>query len=96
MLTGSLEDSDQGTNVIKNLGAYISMFTFFFIFLILVFICTRLKLMKKKAKEIKDKVIRQTFFNNIIRSVTLSYIETAIQMKVLMETKPESSMIMGI
>ena len=64
--------------------------------IVLILLLSKMKSFKREAKEILSKIIKQTFFNNIIRSITLSYIETAIQMKVLIETNPESPAIKGI
>jgi hypothetical protein len=95
-LTGSLEDSSQSTDIVKNLIAYITIFVVFTVFFLVILICSNLSIIKREAKKLKEKIIKQTFFNNIIRSVTLSYIETAVQIKVLLQTNPESQTILGI
>lgn len=80
-LPQTVESSGQTESIIVNMAVYIMAIVAFFSFLIVLFLLVRLKKYKPKIKEILIGIKEKTFWNNTIRSITISYIETAIQFK---------------
>ena len=63
------------------MAVYIMAIIAFFSVIVVLFLLVRLKKYKAKMKEIIIGIKEKTFWNNTIRSITISYIETAIQFK---------------
>ena len=73
-----MESSGQTASFIVNMSMYIMVIASFIVFLAVVYILMKFKKYKNKMLRILDGIKKKTFWNNTIRSITISYLETAI------------------
>lgn len=80
-LPQEMEEAGQTASFLVNMFIYVAAFGVFFIVLIVLVLLTQIKKWRSKIEAIVEGVKKKTFWNNAVRSVTISYIETAIQLK---------------
>ena len=79
-LSGSMESSGQSDSFIVNMAIYIFALSAFLSALGVLYCLLTVKKLQVKVRAILEGVRKKTFWNNTIRSLTISYLETAIQM----------------
>lgn len=83
VISASLESSGvQSTSIMANLGVYILGVSFFIIVIVVLVLLLRVQRIRDKVKGIIEKIKKKTFWNNTIRSVTISYLETALSLHI--------------
>ena len=82
-LSASMESSGvQSSNFLVNMAVYIGMFILFLLGMIVLFIMKNFAKLRAKIDPIIRNIIKKTFWNNTVRSITITYLETAISMLV--------------
>ena len=75
-LSSNIENSGvQSENFLVNNILYIAAASLFILLLIILFI---LKKLIKKIEGILRRILAKTFFNNIVRSISISYLDTSV------------------
>lgn len=80
-LPQTMEGAGQTASFLVNMFMYIAALVVFFVILVVLILLTQIKKYKTKIIQILEGVKKKTFWNNTVRSVTISYIETAIQFR---------------
>jgi hypothetical protein len=76
--TGAMESTGvKSTGFLINMAVYIFILCAFLIFLMTIYLLSYVKPIRQKMQKIIRSTLEKTFWNNTIRSITLSYIETA-------------------
>ena len=73
-----MESSGQTESFIVNMAVYIFALLVFLVVIIGILLLKNFEKLKPKLTKIIEGVKEKTFWNNTIRSVTITYIETAI------------------
>ena len=83
-LSGGMESSGiESASPVVNMAIYIFAGAFFLLAILIILILKNLEKFKAKLTKILSDVKRKTFWNNTIRSITISYLETAISLNVM-------------
>jgi len=61
------------------MAIYLIALLVFLLFVITIIVLTKLQKFKKKAKKMLRRIIVKIFWNNTIRSITISYLDSLIQ-----------------
>ena len=67
---------------------YIMAIACFIIFILVIYVLMKFRKLKNKMMKILDGIKKKTFWNNTIRSITISYLETAIQLQTKIKLLP--------
>ena len=67
----------RSSGFLDNMVVYIIMLSIFVVVLLILLGLSYIPSLKDKMKKILKKTYKETFWNNTIRSVSISYIETA-------------------
>lgn len=81
-LPGSLESSGQTDSFLLNMITYIIALAAFACFLAALCVLARFPKLRERIMVKLDGIKKKTFWNNTVRSVSITYLETAIQMSV--------------
>ena len=85
--SASLEASGvQSSNFFVSMAVYISILLVFVVVLLILKVLKHFKQLKSKIEPLFKKILKATVWNNTIRSVTISYLETAISFHVSCQT----------
>ena len=96
-LSASMESSGvQSSNFFVNMAVYIGVLLVFIVALLAFVILRNISKLKKKVEPILQGIIKKTFWNNIIRSVSISYLETAISLLVAVLTLEEADNLISL
>ena len=74
IVQGDVANIGESQSLIANMIIFISAFLFFLIFVGALILAMRVKKLRSKAGAIALKVKEKTFWNNTIRSITISYL----------------------
>lgn len=88
-MSGSLESSGQTDSFLLNMITYVIAMVFFCIFMFALFLLYRIKKLRAKILEKIEGIKQKTFWNNTVRSITITYLETAIQLSVQIQLLKE-------
>lgn len=80
-LPQTMESSGQSASLIVNMIMYVMALVAFLVFVGILYVLLKVKGLKSKIQRVIDGIKKKTFWNNTIRSVTISYLETAIQLR---------------
>ena len=69
-------------NLFINMGVYIVIFIFLILFLIIIIMLRIIKKFRDNMNKVLALISRKIFWNMIIKTVTLSYIEFAISLTI--------------
>lgn len=81
-MSGSLESSGQTDSFLMNMITYVIALLLFSVFMFVLFLLYRIQKLRAKIMEKIEGIKKKTFWNNTVRSVSITYLETAIQMSV--------------
>ena len=82
-VSASLDSSGvESSSFMVNMGVYIFAGGAFLLAMLVLVLLMMLRRLKEKIKGIIEKVMKKTFWNNTIRSITISYLETTISLHV--------------
>ena len=70
------------------MATYIMAVACFIIFIVVIYVLMKFGKLKNKMMRIIDGIKKKTFWNNTIRSITISYLETAIQLQTKIKLLP--------
>ena len=65
-------------NILFNLQTYIMLFCLFLVFMIILILLMAVKKFRPKIQALLKSIIDKTFFNNLVRSINLSYLKSAL------------------
>ena len=72
------------------MAIYLVALIMFLVVLLFIYIATKFKKYKAKMQRVFIGIKKGAFYNNTIRSITISYLETAIQMHTKIKILPAS------
>mmetsp|Transcript_33595 Transcript_33595/g.51701 ORF Transcript_33595/g.51701 Transcript_33595/m.51701 type:complete len:315 (-) Transcript_33595:474-1418(-) len=78
----------ESSNFLVNMAIYIAALVFFVLAMGLFFVLKHIQKIKKKVETIIKGILKKTFWCNTIRSITISYLETAISLLVSYQAIP--------
>ena len=77
-LPATMESSGQTASFIVNMSMYIAAILMFFTVIAFLFLLMRFRKLRNTIDRILIGIKKKTFWNNTIRSITISYLETGI------------------
>lgn len=83
-----MESSGQSASLIVNMIMYLMALGGFLVFVAVLYVLLKVKGLKSKIQRVIEGIKKKTFWNNTIRSITISYLETAIQLRNKMQLLP--------
>jgi len=77
-----MQSSGQSDSILVNMAVYILVIGLFLLFILILVIVMFFEKLKPKVVKILQGIKEKTFWNNTIRSVTITYLETMIQLSI--------------